>query len=323
MIIVVSPYHLTTRDPAAMASLLLGEGVVTMHTGPRGVRDGTAAHAASARAPQLRRVVDAWSWTEPFWREGVLASSHAGEEASGDLAPVLTRIERDDALAPLRPLMREGLMDDPVAYLRAVNADVLKGGPDPGVSVPVSAALDRFAARHGLVSARAAPASVAQREELGLARSVFAVAVPVLLQAQGERVLQVRAMMEGPLERLRGEMARALVAGSGGSGSDSDVTGAAAQYAARFEHERDDLLGGSREDDVRAVVGTVVVQGVRLPADAVLRSSLLAAESLAPRRASRPVAAGVAPARALARACDAGEVGGIIVKALGSPGRGR
>jgi hypothetical protein len=45
-----------------------------------------------------------------------------------------------------------------------VAADLLKGGPDPAITVPLAAGIDQFAMRHGAAVARSSPFSIARRQ---------------------------------------------------------------------------------------------------------------------------------------------------------------
>ncbi len=151
---------------------------------------------------------------------------------------------------------------------------MLKAGPDPGVSVPIAAGLDSFAAGRGLVVARSSALSVAQKAESRLGRVVFRVAVPALLQASAERVMLVRALLDGPREDLALAVSRGF--------EDGDATGvrdAADAYARAFETERADICsppGRDEMDEVRLIVGETALVGMELPAAAVLRSSMMA-----------------------------------------------
>ena len=101
------------------------------------------------------------------------------------------------------PFMREDLFEDEHHYLDAIAYDVLRGGPDPAICVPVNAGLDRFAAMHRLVVARSAPRSVAQKAEFELATRGFALVLPVFLQASGQRLLLARDLLADVLGDLR------------------------------------------------------------------------------------------------------------------------
>lgn len=74
MNVVVSPYHLTTREAPAMASLLLAERVVTLLPASLESDSVHAAKRAAERSPWYTRFMETWGWTAPLWDEGVISS---------------------------------------------------------------------------------------------------------------------------------------------------------------------------------------------------------------------------------------------------------
>lgn len=286
MDIAVSPYHLTTREPPAMAWLLLASRVFTLAPGPRRERGGHASTAAAmdaaARAPTYAQMMSAWEWSMPLWRAGVLQSSLDHDDASGDVHAVNQRIAHDPAYLCLRTLMRAELLDDDTRYLEALARDLLKGGPDPALSVPLVAALDRFASRHQMPVARAHPVSVAQRAELGLGESGAALALPVLTQATAARIIHARQVLDAPLAALRDALDGAIAAPDAATLRD-----AAGAYHNAFESRINEVLEGAKDDEIRAVPGVVVLTPMTLPANAVLASSVVAVETLAGGKSTR------------------------------------
>lgn len=304
MLIVASPYHLTTREPAAMAALLLARQVVTLLPTPlEGAGSSREAMAAARRVPTYRALVESWSWTQPLWEAQVLTSHVEGKSPAQDMFEVGQKIAGEAALGPLRQFTNEQFFDDDREYLGALAADLLKGGPDPGISVPLAAGLDRFAARHNLSIARSAPQSLAQRAEATLATDVQTVVVPILLQASALRLLHAREVMADMLERLwEGE----TVPGLRG-------------FAAAFEQRREELLEGCRDDEVRLIEGAASISIMTLPGDAVLRSSLTALAAMGPRRHHEVRNAENLPA--LFDALDRTPIVSMVVKPLGVPSR--
>ncbi|MEL6741711.1 MAG: DUF2752 domain-containing protein, partial [Planctomycetota bacterium] len=73
----------------------------------------------------------------------------AGDDAADDARAACDRIAGEPWLDPLRPLVRPELFEDDRAYLGAVSRDVLKGGPDPALSIPLAAGLDASPEGHG------------------------------------------------------------------------------------------------------------------------------------------------------------------------------
>ncbi|MFN0134273.1 MAG: hypothetical protein ACKVW3_17305 [Phycisphaerales bacterium] len=275
MRVALSPYHLTTREPAAMAALLLAQDIITLLPGPAPAQAGGETPAADAvaaarRIPAYLTLMRAWEWSMPLWRA---ASVRAHPDALSQALAALDSIADNPRFEPLRPLMRPDLFADSDAFLRALSEDLLKSGPSPAVSVPVQAGLDRLAARFGLVAARSDRASVVQRAETAMCARLCSFAVPVLLRAGGERLLRARARLAPPLADLR--------AAIGTTGDSPDISNAAAAYADAFESALPDLIR-EMPDEERAIPGTVAVTLVRMPDDACL---LAAADAVGRPRA--------------------------------------
>ena len=194
MLVALSPYHLTTREPVAMAALLLAERVVTLL--PRPDRGRDEAERTAERVPRYLDLMLSWRWSQALWEAGVICSSLDGNEASGDVREAHAQIVAEDRFSRLRGLMRPELLETEERYLDAVAADLLKGGPDPAITVPLAAGIDRFAMRHGAAVARSTPSSIAQKAEAVLGHRVFAFVIPTLLQASAERMLEAREELE-------------------------------------------------------------------------------------------------------------------------------
>jgi hypothetical protein len=292
MIIAVSPYHLTTREAPAMAALLLAERVVTMLPAPVDQVSRDEAQAAAGSVPAYLAVMKSWTWTAPLWKAGVITAHLDGESAATEMQLVSGQMSSDEHLSPLRRFMHDELVDER-AYLSALAADLLKGGPDPGISVPVMAGLDRFATRHQLLVARPQPTSVVQVAEAKLGEGLSTVAAPVLLQADADRIQHAREVLQDVLENLWTAYDNlALAVGQSALGSpgvpvqEVEAVGqAAAAYSKAFAERRADILDDCEADEVRVVEGTVTIAAMRMPSDAVLRSSLAAMTGLskAPR----------------------------------------
>ena len=268
----LSPYHLTTRELPAMLACLLGDVVVTLLP-----VDARAAERAGVSSPGLAGLMDAWSWSAPLWDAGLIGSRLGEDDPRPEIERVLGEIADDPALAPLRPFVRTEAEPDPVRWLERVASDLMRGGPDPGLCVPMSAAIDRFAARRGVAVVRAAPSSLAQRAEDRLARRVFAVAIPAFSQASSERLVETRDRLGTELDALREACSCAFASALGEQGPGPDVREAADAYTRAFERQRDHLTRTPDDpDDPRIIASLVSITGVLLPVDAVLRSSLSA-----------------------------------------------
>ncbi|MBL8761586.1 MAG: hypothetical protein JNL50_09820 [Phycisphaerae bacterium] len=274
MNLVVSPYHLTSRELPALAALLLAERVFTLVPAPASPFDEQSVHSA-AMSPHYRRFMDSWRWCEELWREGVLSASVGGSTPVGDVMESCEVIDRTDRYADLRALMRPALFDSEHQYLTAVAIDLLRAGPDPGISIPIAAGLDRFAARHRLIVARPEPVSLVQRLESRASERKLAVAIPVLSQADAETILMAREELEAELCDLRAAIARAL------AGDSSLLMPSAEAYTRAFATARDELVRPRERGTARTVDAFVSIWFSEHARDAALHASVDAARSLA------------------------------------------
>lgn len=325
MLLALSPYHLTTRETPAMAALLLAQRVVTMMPVPFGGTADPAVREAIDRAPTYLKFMASWHWSLPLWRAGILSSVYAGEDAADEMQGVCEKIDREPAWAALRPMLRRSLFDDDKSYLTSLASDLLKGGPDPGICVPVAAAMDRFASRHGLAVARSAPTSIAQRAEGRLARRVFGTALPVLVQGEGSQIMLARDILAPQLAMLRAAMA-ALARETAeepsttpGALAIAELDDAARQYTEAFAANRAQLLTPGADDDIHPIESTITIAGVILPGNAVLRSSVDALATVIPRTRAASTRAGalVSTALALPDPADSRPIFSMVFKALG------
>jgi hypothetical protein len=311
-----------------MASLLLGDPVVTMLPAPAGDVSQARLSSAVAAAPRYMRFMESWKWSRAAWEQGIITSLHNGCDIADDVRAIWSDIASDHALADLRPFMRTDLFDDEHHYIDAVAGDLLKGGPDPAISVPVSAGLDRFAATHGLTVVRSHPVSVAQKAEVSLASAGFAVAIPILLQAGGERVLFAREMLADVLGDLRDAFAMEWLTliespsspGAPRRAASPRLRDAARAYAQAFEDHESDFLAAQSDDEPRVVIGTVMLEAQILPPDAVLASSCAAVRGMS--ATMRPVTRNTQETMPVhVKHARLRPLQSIIVKPLGSPAR--
>lgn len=285
MRIVVSPYHLTTREAPAMAALLLAEEAVTLMPVPFQGTHTEAIARACDDVPRYIEFMESWRWSMPLWEAGVLGSVLDGEDAIEDVRDVLSLLTSEARYKGLAGLVDQGVFDEERSYLAAVTLDILRGGPDPGISIPITAGLDRFATRHWLAVARAAPSSIVQQTEARLARTIGRVALPVLIQAEGQTILDARTLLAEPLADLRTALDATVNETNDGLPLLKD---SALAYAEAFEHVLDHLT--PEEDELQLRTATVALTIVSLPVHASLDSSLsaLTAVGARPRHNHRP-----------------------------------
>lgn len=325
--IALSPYHFTSREVAAIASIQLADRVVTILPAAPS-RD--ASERAALTLPKYRRLVEAWSWAEPLLASGAVAPAWEGDDPMADVRAVCEAIEERPAWEALRPLMRTGLFESQSETLEAVAADLLKGGPDPGLLIPISAAIDRFAARHAIGVARSGRESVAQKAEQRLGTRLLALSLPLLSQAEPERLVEARASLAPTLGALRHELAEAaaLVTIDGPAALSTEqlarIEAAAADHAGAFTDVQGELTRCDDVYDLRVRVSTVSLTLSALPVDAVLRSSVEATGSLGrpARSARRASATAPAPVQTAAlapmQADERGWVFSLTIRAIGA-----
>lgn len=290
-----------------MVGLLLARQAITLIPAP--INAGTRAdlERAASMIPRYRELMDRLSWSRPLFVREVASSHVGGDDALADVRRMWGRIESEEDWTPLRSWMRWSLAEEPEQFLDALCLDMLRGGPDPGISVPVAAGSDHYASRFGLVVARAHPKSLAQRAEMAFARSIVSWTLPCLLQADAERVLHVRESLSDELDGVRVAVESAIA----GHADADNVRAAARAYTERFAEQEQELLLDVG-DDVRPIAGAVSLTLVAMPPDVALRSSADAA-----------AAVGGARARKAHRPGDVGngdEVLSLLVKVLGRDG---
>jgi hypothetical protein len=305
MLIALSPYHLTSREPAALTSLLLAQRAITLVPPPLDLTlsqgDAIDPLAAGRRVPAFAEFIRSWQWSERLWKQGVLCAKHLHHSATDDVLAVCDHLRTDNALLPLRHFVKgEDSFGTREAYLHAVASDVLKGGPDPGISLPVCAGLDRFASRFGLVVARSRPQSLAQQAEARMGRTLFTIAVPGFLQASAPRLLHAREVLAQELRELGEAIAPVARRASDprnatpdaheslvGSDDMSELHNASGSLSQAWEDRREELLMGAKDDDVRVIEGTITIMATLLPWDVALTSSVRALAALAPKATKR------------------------------------
>lgn len=315
LVIGVSPYHLTTREAPALAALQIADSVVTLLPAPASGRSREDVERAARKSPRYLRLLDSWRWTMPLWHEGVIASAHEELEVSEELASSYERIGAREEYAGLRPLTKHASAAKPDQFLDLLSGDILKGGPDPGLNIPVSAALDAFASRHGIVVARAAATSVAQRAEAKLGQRAFAVAVPVLMHASARLILRLRDELEPELTELRAAIILACREAKDEEkiqeATQTRLARAVKEYTAEFDELRMRLEGRDDDEGIRIVTGFVSISGMALPSDVAIRSGLAAARSMSMR--------GMAPASKNGAASHTAEKPGRLVVLIIKP----
>jgi hypothetical protein len=299
---VLSPYHLTTREMTAMAALLLAGRVYTMMPVPLQGETVDAVREAIDHAPRYRRLLNNWLLLAPLFNAGVISTLCTGEDPAADVRRAAERIGHEQAWEPLRQFAHGDLFDDADHYLDTLSADLLKGGPDPGVALPACAGLDAFAAQHDLPvfrtghtaangvrgGAGGGSGSLAQQVEARLGEPLFSVGLPVLKQAGARAIASARAVLKTELTALRDAVDAATL--HPGAVSAQAVRRAGSAYSTAFKRELGAKLNRDDEGGRRLMPGFVSLSARRVPLDAALISSIAAFN-----RASSSVATAVVP----------------------------
>jgi len=284
-----------------MVGLLCFDRVFTYLPVPASGETREDIRAALRMSPRYERFLESWRWSVPLWRAGVIASRLDPAPATGsadpatEIAGASARIESAPPFKVVAGFLHKHMFragdTAPLALgprpLDAVSADLLKGGPDPGVSVPIVAGLDQFAGRHGFVALRSGgvgqrrggvASSLAQRAEERLAPTLLTVAVPVLSQCGANTLLAARTATK-PLRIAFDTALKDLVA--------HRTPAAAAATRATARALADGLaaffapLEGKDDDSGKQVRSTFVRAALSImPPDASLIAACAAARSL-------------------------------------------
>lgn len=294
MHLVISPYSLCARDAAAMAGLLLADPALTFL--PRSLETAPMPRDRAIASRGFRRVMESVAWATPLLGAGVLATGVAGEDASGAFADARRRVYEDPAYTTLRGFVGPRHEPDEGEELERLASDLTRSGPDPSISVPLVAALDAFASRHGYAVLRADGPSLAQKAERARERRLFACSVPVLVQAGPERLLETRRRLATELNDLR----RACEACLDGLGDEGAVRDAAAAYARAFDAQRRHIERPEDDpDDPMVRSAEAVLIGVAHERDHAMVSSLAAASRVTRKPARDATTPGPLAARSV------------------------
>lgn len=208
---VVSPYDLTEQSHGAMAALMLCERCVTFLPVRAEEVSEAGIELAAARSPRFGRLLEHWKWSMDLWHDGVLTG--AGPNAPGartlyeEVMAVRGRMADDPTLASLRTLARVAADEE---FLEVASRDLIRGGGDPLVSVPVMAGLERYAAATGLWLYQSPAGSIIGQLERRMGRPLFSTTAPFPTNASGEAILSARELLAPELAALRSGMSECL-----------------------------------------------------------------------------------------------------------------
>ncbi len=288
---VVSPYEFHARAIGVYTALTLSDLVLTaMPT------DG-AGDTSSIRPEDLPRTLETareWAWSSALWREGVLLAGLAEASPLEDVGEVCDEIEAVDAWSDIRPMIDTRLFDDTRARLEAISRDLKHGGINPGVSVPVSCGIARYAGRHGLLMFRSPAASTVTKLEARGTTTSARCAVSVFDGIDGETLIAVRETLNDALVPLREAILETNETARSVGVQDTDLVAlerevlqpAAAAYEQAFTAHKRVLSERAEDEGCRYRVRTVTLSFGHADPDGVLLAAATAARSLRTRAAS-------------------------------------
>ncbi len=268
-----------------MVSLQLADRVATLLPEPAHLTSAADLRRAARMAPQYQTLLDEFTWLTLLWREGIVRGELEGRSPLGAIRRTLARLAEEDAWEVLRRFVDVDRFTGDVRALDALAHDILRGGPDPAMTIPLVAGLDAFALAGGAIAARGPAESIAQRAELAMGRRCVHFAIPAVIQGEASVLLRVRHLLEARRIELVDAIEGAFV------GDAEPVRRAARAYADTFDALRDEIERVDDPDDVMVRIEQVTIRAVRLPEDAVLRSSVEAAyrfERMATMRLDEP-----------------------------------
>lgn len=304
LVSIVNPYEFHARTIGVYAALVVSDMVVTALP-TDGAGDTSALRPEDV--PKTLETARAWGWSEALWREGVLRPGFDSASPLEDVERVCEEIEGVGAWAPIRPMIDRSLFDDARSRIESIARDLAHGGINPGVTIPVSCGVARFAGRHGLLLFRSPPHSTVTKLEAAGTTVDACCAVPVLEGVDGDMALVVRETLSGELARVRLAMVEVIETARSHGAEASDVRGvehevlqpATAALERSFADHRRVLVDEAEDRGQRCRVRMLTLSVGHADPDQVLHAATTAAMTLRGGR-NRP-AAREAPADAVGR----------------------
>lgn len=221
MRLTVSPYDLTHRAPGALAALLLADAAATIVPLARPWTAGDPETAAE-ESPSFARLLETWRWTAPLWRAGILGPTDAVGHMGASLVEAAARAIADATALPALARVAGGsaAIPDRARFVETLCMDIVRGGRNPALSVPVAAALERFAADAGWPLVLCPTGSVVGGIEQKLATPFIGINLPAPVAAGGEIILILRDRLASELDSVRSALAEALTAARTGAPAD-------------------------------------------------------------------------------------------------------
>ena len=285
LISAISPYEFHARAIGMYTALTLCDRTVTA------LPTDSAGDMSTLRPSDVPRTVDAarvWAWSGPLWDTGVLVGGVDSDGPLEEIADVCDEIEGVDAWAPIRPMVDARLFAEPRARVEAIARDLAHGGINPGVTVPVSCGLARYAGRHGLLLFRSPANSTVTKLEARGTKVAARCAVPIFEGIDGDTLLEVRNTLEPELAWLRTAITETMETSKSLGVSDADLHAmerealqpAAGAFESAFAEHRRVLSERAEDEGCRYRVRSVTLSFGHADADGVLRAASTAAMTL-------------------------------------------
>lgn len=289
MQLLLSPYEISASSPAATAAMLLGNdhaGVLAVQPGPFAEVTPERARELAMLAPSFARLLDAWSWTGPLWRGGLVRAAGSGRALADMIARSRAELTADPALTAAHSVLGT-IADDETAFVEALSRDLIRGGSDPALSLPLVSVAERLAAESESALICGDAAGLIWKPRLG-AGPALSFSIPLPLGASGDELLNWRESLASPLTSLRESLAEAVTYARAArlNGHATAVRLAAESYATAF---RSSPVAEARNTSGRpseAMISLSITPSGQAVRDAVARLS-----RVAPQRARRELSA--------------------------------
>lgn len=145
---VLVPHDLAPDSDATAVVCALGstaEGVLTVLPAPFGGVNAESVREAGEGSPSFSRFVESSRWASPLWRSGVLKPAYSGYDLAHALSRTSTTLQEDDLLRPIHGCLRPERLLEESEGLEWFCRDLLTGGGNPTVSLPLLCLLERLA----------------------------------------------------------------------------------------------------------------------------------------------------------------------------------
>lgn len=299
--LVLSPYDLTARSAAAVAACVLADRVITLMPGPGKDLPKDPAALARRGTPAFERLAEAWDWSGPLWRSGAIIAGMNGDAVAESVRSQRIGIERSADLGVLASLIRRtDAGEDDGARFDAICRDLVTGGINPSVTVPMGAAVESFASERGVTLVRGASKSLTGRIEKSGERVVFRMSMTCVIEADASDLVALRSAVGESAREFRSALGGLLRATSQGAGQGAIASALAAADAGRTEFEAaleervEQRRRGASFSGQRIKVSRVTLTGSLAEWGGSVRAAGVAAAALA-RRGPRALDGDLAP----------------------------